>query len=130
MLQCRLAQVVFIGDCPQHSVGIHRSKVPQLNFSDAVADVIVPDFLVALLCRGAFFFEKRQVDFVDKLRQSHSRFRREIAGVQLAQELGQQRLDVGFAWLVLQGSQPVGLLLEFDRTVFLSDALSITHQAS
>jgi len=56
ILQRGLAQVIFIGDCPQHPAGVHRSEIPQLNVSDAIADVMVPDFLVAL-------------DFFDELRE-------------------------------------------------------------
>jgi hypothetical protein len=127
MLQRGLAQVIFIGDCPQHPAGVHRSEIPQLNVSDAIADVIVPDFLVAFLRRSAFFLEIRQIDFFDELRERHPRLRREIAGIQLAQELREQRLDQGFARIVFKAPQSISFLLEFDRTIFLPDALAITH---
>ena len=71
MLQGGFAQVIFIGDCLQHSAGIHRSELTHTNVPDAIAYVIVPDFRVALFRRRALFFDILQIEFFDKFRERH-----------------------------------------------------------
>jgi hypothetical protein len=53
VLQCSFAQVVFFGDGLEHSARIHRSELTQTNLSNAVRDVIHPDFPIPFSCRSA-----------------------------------------------------------------------------
>jgi len=47
MLQRCFCQIVLVGDGLQHFNGIHRSKHAYTNVTDAVANVILPDFPVS-----------------------------------------------------------------------------------
>jgi hypothetical protein len=53
MLQCRLCEIVLPGDRAQHSTGIHGAKFSQMYVSDLFANVIDPDFVVALASTGS-----------------------------------------------------------------------------
>jgi hypothetical protein len=53
MLQCRFYEIVLFGDRAHHSTGIHGPKFSQVQFSDVIANVIDPDFVVALAGAGS-----------------------------------------------------------------------------
>jgi hypothetical protein len=53
MLQCRCCEIVFFGDRAQRSTGIHGAKFSQVQLSDMIANVIDPDFMVALTGAGS-----------------------------------------------------------------------------
>src|SRR6267143_358894 len=53
MLQCRFCEIVFLGDRAQHSTGIHGAKFSQVKLSDVIANMIDPDFMVALTGAGS-----------------------------------------------------------------------------
>src|SRR6202166_466501 len=53
VLQCRCREIVRFGDLAQHSAVIHRPKFSQAQLSDMIANVIDPDFVVALASAGS-----------------------------------------------------------------------------
>lgn len=53
VLQRRCRKILLFGDRAQHSTGIHRAKFSQAEFSDAIANVIPPDFVMAFAGAGS-----------------------------------------------------------------------------
>jgi hypothetical protein len=56
VLRCRFCEIVLFGDRAQHSTGIHGAKFPQVQLSDVIADVIDPNFVMALAGAGSTLF--------------------------------------------------------------------------
>ncbi len=74
MLQCRCREIVRCGDRAQHSTGIHGPKFSQVQLSDMIANVIDPDFVVALAGAGStLLLGPRQVRSFDEGCQRDSR---------------------------------------------------------
>jgi hypothetical protein len=92
VLQGRPGQVIFIGDCLEHSAGIHRSELTQTNVTDTIADVVVPDFRMALSRGRALFLDVLQIEVLDKFRQRYAGFRCEPACIQPSHELCERGL--------------------------------------
>jgi hypothetical protein len=74
MLQCRCGEIVRFGDRAQHSTGVHSAKFSQVQLSDVIANVIDPDFMVALTGAGSPLLPgPRQIRSFDEGGQSYSR---------------------------------------------------------
>jgi hypothetical protein len=74
MLQRRCREIVRFGDRAQHSTGVHGAKFSQVQLSDVIANVIDPDFMVALTgASSPLLLGPRQIRSFDEGGQCDSR---------------------------------------------------------
>jgi len=74
VLQRGFRKILLFGDRAQDSTGVHGAEFSQAKLPDAVAEVIPPDFVMALAGAGStLLFGPRQVSSLDEGGQRYSR---------------------------------------------------------
>jgi len=109
VLQRRSGKVSFFTNCAQQSIGIYGAKFPHWKFADAFAQIVAPDFVVALASAGSMLlFGPRQVSSLHEGGQGYPRVPVEPIAIDGLHELCPALFDFSNIEEVLATAQMLG----------------------